>query len=74
MLQPITISTGVPVTRAKITDVEKLLAKHFGLEWQEREDLKFYLGIIKGPFIEGNQDLEESFCEGIAEVSPVLRI
>lgn len=38
---------------------------------RKREDLKFYLGIIKRPFIEG---LEESFCEGIAEVSPVLRI
>ncbi|XP_069354654.1 uncharacterized protein [Maniola hyperantus] len=74
MLQPTTISTGVPVAQAKITDVEKLLAKHFGLEWQKREDLQFYLDIIRGPFVEGNQDLEESFCEGIAEESPVLRI
>lgn len=74
MLQPTTISTRAPVTQAKITDVEKLLAKHVGLEWQEREDLQFYLGIIRGPIVEGNNDLEESFCERIAEESPVLRI
>ncbi|CAK1553200.1 unnamed protein product [Leptosia nina] len=45
----------------------------FGLEWQEREDLQFYLGIIRGPSVEGNENLQESFCEGIAE-TPVLRI
>lgn len=74
MLQPTTIPTGVPVSQAKITDVERLLAIHFGLEWQEKEDLQFYLGIIRGPSIEGNQNLEESICERQAEESPVLRI
>lgn len=74
MLQPTTIPTGVPVSQAKITDVERLLAKHFGLEWQEKEDLQFYLGIIRGPSVEGNQNLEESICERQAEESPVLRI
>lgn len=74
MLRPTIISLGAPVTRAKITDVDKLLQKHFGLDWKERDDLKFYLGIIRGPTSEENQDLEESLCEGIAEESPDLRV
>ncbi|CAH2088826.1 unnamed protein product [Euphydryas editha] len=74
MFRPTTILLGAPVTRAKITDVNKLLQKHFGLDWKERDDLKFYLGIIKVPTSEENQDLEENWCEGIAEKSPDLRL
>ncbi|KAL0879252.1 hypothetical protein ABMA27_003032 [Loxostege sticticalis] len=74
MLRPTTISLGAPVTRAKIADVDKLLQKHFGLYWKERDDLKFYLDIIRGPTSEENQNLEESWCEGISEESPDLRV
>lgn len=74
MLRPTTISLGAPVTRAKIADVDKLLQKHFGLDWKERDDLKFYLDIIRGPTSEENQNLEESWCEGISEESPDLRV
>lgn len=35
MLRPTTILLGAPVTRAKITDVDNLLQKHFGLDWKE---------------------------------------
>lgn len=47
--------------RANITDVEKLLEKHFGLEWKERGELQFYWRIIRGPTIEENQ-IKEYLC------------
>lgn len=63
-----------PVTHAKITNVEALFNKHFGDKWQEREDLKFNLNIIRGGVSQEEEDHEDSFCERREEETPDLRI
>lgn len=44
---PITPITSVKVKTPKINDVEKLITKHYGREWVEREELSYYKTVIE---------------------------
>ncbi|KAG8273453.1 hypothetical protein J6590_019160 [Homalodisca vitripennis] len=51
-INPKTINKGVALKSAKVKDVARLLAKHFGQDWRSHEMLKFY------------RDLENEEAEG----------
>ncbi|KAH9632497.1 hypothetical protein HF086_017045 [Spodoptera exigua] len=68
MILPTTVPLGAPMNRAKITDVDALLKKHFGAEWETNAECQFYLNIIRSPVIqEGDSEREEdnndNYCE-----------
>lgn len=46
MIQPQTLSSGVPVNKNKLQDVKKLLDKHFGPEWMNLQSLAFYVNLF----------------------------
>ncbi|CAG2056130.1 unnamed protein product [Timema podura] len=43
---PVQLNNMVPVKRAKLNYVANLIAKHFGANWREREDLAYYSKIL----------------------------
>lgn len=43
---PDRITASPRVKKEKIDDVDKLLTKHFGKEWRQREDLNYYKTVI----------------------------
>lgn len=43
---PTAIQNGIPVKPEKLVDVKKLLTKHFGDEWVNREELSFYKNLL----------------------------
>lgn len=45
-LSLITIPAGVSVKPAKLNDVNNLLTKHYGDEWQNHEDLVYYKNVL----------------------------
>lgn len=47
MIKPDLINTGMPqINSLKLTDVNKLLTKHFGKTWRDLDELRFYNDII----------------------------
>lgn len=63
---PQRIPIGVPVKPAKLADVRKLLVKHFGEEWHQREDLLFFktlLSEVSQVVVPEDIIEEEEFCE-----------
>ncbi|CAB3241664.1 unnamed protein product [Arctia plantaginis] len=44
---PITPISSVKIKKPKLSDVEKLLTKHYGREWAEREELSYYKAVIE---------------------------
>lgn len=51
------------VSNLKKEDVEKLLKSHFGENWRENEDLKFYLHVIDGAQDANGNVEENNVCE-----------
>ncbi|KAG8299230.1 Cilia- and flagella-associated protein 58 [Homalodisca vitripennis] len=45
-INPKTINKGVGLKSAKVKDVARLLAKHFGEDWRSHEMLKFYRDLV----------------------------
>ncbi|CAG4952205.1 unnamed protein product [Colias eurytheme] len=45
-ISPNPITTRPKIKKLKIDDVDKLLAKHFGKDWMQREDLDYYKTVI----------------------------
>lgn len=70
MIQPSVVPVGASMKRAKIVDVEALLKKHFGDEWQTNEECVFYLNIINSPHLEdGEEGNDENYCdEGLGDI------
>lgn len=54
------IPIGIPVKAEKLADVKKLLSKHFGEQWTELEELKWYCEVIESaePSIDVNNECE----------------
>lgn len=75
MISPSIVPLGAPVQRAKIKDVDALLKKHFGTEWETNEECQFYLNIMRSPVIQEteNEEDNENFCERREETTD-LRI
>jgi hypothetical protein len=73
MVRPLAIPVGAPISHAKIADVDALLKKHFGNEWQANEECQFYVNIIRSPVIQDREDTQEDVCEAREEPSD-LRI
>nr|CAD7589244.1 unnamed protein product [Timema genevievae] len=46
IMTPVQLNNMVPVKRAKLNYVANLIAKHFGANWREREDLAYYSKIL----------------------------
>lgn len=72
MIQPPVVPVGVSMKRAKMVDVEALLRKHFGDEWQTNEECEFYLNIINSPHLQEGD--EENYCDERLEDIADLRI
>lgn len=54
----------VTIKREKITDVKKLLAKHYGDEWQNRDELRYYKEVIeKSETGQEDEEYEEEECQ-----------
>lgn len=47
-MKPVQLENQIPVKHAKLNDVSNLLAKHFGANWREREELVYYKTLIDG--------------------------
>lgn len=62
MVQPKEILIGVPVNKNKIQDVNNLLKKHFGKDWNQIESLEWYKRIVLD---EGTTEVDDS-CECLA--------
>lgn len=45
MITPCEISLGVTIKSQKINDVSALLAKHYGSDWQDINELSYYKNI-----------------------------
>ncbi|KAL4720419.1 hypothetical protein ACJJTC_002453 [Scirpophaga incertulas] len=59
----------VNVSALKISDVEKLLTKHFGDNWQSKEQLSFYKNILELNSVgDISIDQSEEICEHLEEV------
>ncbi|CAG9793086.1 unnamed protein product [Diatraea saccharalis] len=56
----------VVVKRAKISDVDNLLKKHFGTDWKDRDDLTYYKEVLSRSEARDGQaeEYEEEVCEG----------
>ncbi|CAG4950671.1 unnamed protein product [Parnassius apollo] len=68
MIIPSTVPLGAPMNRAKITDVDALLKKHFGAEWETNAECQFYVNIIRSPVIqEGHSERGEDDNENYYE-------
>lgn len=74
MANPKQISTGRIVNVLKVRDVNKLLKKHYGDNWQQIDSLEFYKNIISSQVASNNgshgeMDLEENntLCEETPE-------
>lgn len=70
------IQKGVALNEKKVEDVSKLLTSHFGENWVNREDLKFFKNFLEE---QSRGSLEEEietneFCEGGLEedISPKI--
>lgn len=48
LIKPRHLPYTVKVKKEKLTDVVKLLQKHFGVDWREIESLNFYRRILDG--------------------------
>lgn len=48
-------------------DVEKLLRSHFGENWRENEELKFYIHVIDGAQNQNADGNVEDVCELIPD-------
>lgn len=63
---------GVKLKPEKMKDVDKLLQKHFGVDWkdQDREDLQFY----KAVFMEEDlpEATDELICDNIQDFSTLI--
>lgn len=64
---PEPITTSPKLKKEKINDVDKLLTKHFGKDWMQREDLDYYKTVIdchrNNANINDMDDDEEVMCE-----------
>lgn len=56
---PTEIHIGIPPKPLKLKDVNKLLEKHFGPDWKNREDLDFYKHAIDDDVPEANEEDDE---------------
>lgn len=52
---------------AKVNDVKKLLALHFGNRWTENEELLFYKNVIFGNAVEDNVESEDENEGGLMD-------
>lgn len=53
----------VKINQAKLEDVETLLRKHFGSEWQTRSELNYYQEVLVSSRAAEGVDDEEDVCE-----------
>lgn len=62
-LQPTIIPLGVAVKKEKLNDVNNLLVNHFGSNWKEVENLRWYKEVLKTPTVD-DQDCDfECECQ-----------
>lgn len=73
-LRPTEIFPGNSVKKAKITDVNNLLTKHFGNEWRKDDRLAFFIPILDADATEGNNDEEnvDEPCEMFIEPEDLI--
>lgn len=62
MIKPQLLTSTVSIKPEKLTDVDKLLKKHFGADWRDIETLNFYREIL-----DGNGDAQEEENEDLDE-------
>lgn len=74
---PETITTCPKIKKEKINDVNKLLSKHFGKDWMQREDLNFYKTVVDrnrnnadANDVDDN-NMDEAICEEYVEETRV---
>lgn len=70
-INPSTLDIGTRVKDAKIQDVKCLLAAHFGNNWENREDLRYYQNVCTGHDAIGQceaEHIEAPECEFVQEV------
>ena len=68
-INPAPLSPGNTVKKAKQTDVEKLLEKHFGGAWMQDERLSFFIDIVSNAVDDTGEENEEDVDEP-CEVRP----
>lgn len=70
MIRPSTVPLGAPLNRAKISDVDALLKKHFGTDWENNEECQFYVNIMRSPVIQEKEtEDDENYCERREEIA-----
>lgn len=74
MINPIILPSIVAVNKSKLSDVNKLLSKHFGTEWQGLLELSFYKEILLRQEALQESPSEEIYCDEEVQEPDELRI
>lgn len=72
-INPEVLPTKVPVKPAKLKDVEKLIRKHFGDEWEQDDTLVFYKNVLSQDCVE-LEDNEEDEAVNYPDESEDMKI
>lgn len=74
MINPIILPRIVAVNKNKLSDVNKLLSKHFGAEWKGLSELIFYKELLLRQDALHETPSEDTYCDEQVQESDELRI
>lgn len=74
IINPIILPSIVAVNKSKLSDVNKLLSKHFGNEWQGLLELSFYKEILLRQEALQESPSEEIYCDEEVQEPDELKI
>ncbi|CAG9793042.1 unnamed protein product [Diatraea saccharalis] len=73
-IRPQQLPSIVPLNKDKLSDVKKLLLKHFGPEWENMPNLFFYKNVFETQQILDAPQIEENYCQELMDEVQDLRV